>query len=192
MAIYLEPQEVIADLENFNSVLIISCPICPQMSLAMQQKRPFLEFFKHGLKTEAFEDYIKSIREPLEQRGIRTGVYTTFAPSPLMCLWTEGQRSRFLKRAKDYEAVLVLGCHSAAYTVEDALKDTDCKVFQGMRMKGLTNATMRFEFPLKVKLEMHPLRKEHKIRRRENFVGAERESEKDDSSVSSLKTTGSK
>ena len=170
MPIYLEPQEVMADLENFNSVLIVSCPICPQMSLAMQKQKPFLEFFKHGLKTEVFENYIKSIREPLEQRGIRTGVYTTLAPSPLMCLWTEGQRSRLLKRAKDYEAVLVVGCHSATDTVEQALKDTDCQVFQGMRMKGLANATMKFEFPLKVKLEMHPLRKENKLRRHEDPI----------------------
>ena len=135
----------------------------------MQTKTPFLEFFKHGFKTEAFENYIKSIRESLEPQGIRTEVYTAFAPSPMMCLWTEGQRRELLKRAKGYEAVLVLGCPSATFTVEDALKYTDCKVLQGMRMKGLTNATMKFEFPkfdfpLKVNLEMNPLRTEDKRR----------------------------
>lgn len=174
MAIHLEPRDVIAELEGFKSVLIVSCPMCPQMSLAIQKEKPFIEFFKHGLKTEAFEDYIKSIREPLEQRGIQTGVFTTRLPSPLMCLWTKGQRRRLLKYAKDYEAVLVLGCHSATYTVQDALKDTDCKVFQGMRMKGLTNATMEIEFPMKVNLEMRPLHKENKISQKESSVREKR------------------
>ena len=119
---------------------------------------------------------MKSIRESLEQRGVRTGVYTTRLPSPLMCLWTEGQRNRLLKCAKDYEAVLVLGCISATNTVKDALKAIDCQVFQGMRMKGISNATMKFELPLTVKLEKHPLHREGRTRQRDDSVGAVRES----------------
>lgn len=175
MPIYLEPRNVIADLENFKSVLIVSCPICPPMSLAMQKKKPFIEFFKHGLKTEVFENYVKSIREPLEQRGIRTDVYTTRMPSPLMCLWTKGQRSRLLKLAKDYEAVVVLGCNSATDTVKDALKDADCQVFQAMRMKGIANATMKFQFPMNITLEKKPLREKRKVFRQENHVSAAKE-----------------
>lgn len=177
MPIYLEPRNVIPDLENFKSILIVSCPICPPMSLAMQKKKPFIEFFKHGLKTEAFEDYIRSIREPLEQRGIRTDVYTTRVPSPLMCLWTKGQRSRLLKLAKDYEAVVVLGCNSATDTVKEALKDADCQVFQAMQMKGIANATMKFQFPMNINLEKKPLRKKGKDCQLENPVGAAKENE---------------
>jgi len=159
MPVYLEPRDVSADLDNFNSVLIASCPICPPMCLSMQKKKPFIVVFKNGLKTEAFEDYIKSIRVPLEQRGVRTGVYTMHIPSPMMCLWTEGQHNRFLKRAKGYEAVLVLGCDSATYTAKDALKDTDCQVIQAMRMIAIANATVKFRFPMTVELELHPLPK---------------------------------
>ena len=141
------------------------------------EKKPFIEFFKHGLKTEAFEDYIKSIREPLEQHGIKTDVYTTRVPSPLMCLWTKGQRSRLLKLAKDYEAVVVLGCNSATDTVKEALKDADCQVFQAMRMKGIANAAMKFQFPMNINLEKNPLRKKRKVCRQKNLVGAAKESE---------------
>ena len=179
MSIYLEPRNIIADLEDFKSVLIVSCPICPQISLAMQQKTPLFNFFKYGLKVPAFEDYIRSIRGSLEERGIRTGLYTGFMPSPLMCLWTEGQRQDLVKHARGYDAVLVLGCHSATYTVEEALKGTDCKVLQGMRMKGLTNATMKFEFPLQVNLEMHSLKKEDKRRRSEVPTTAASETEEE-------------
>jgi hypothetical protein len=70
-----------------------------------------------------------------------------------MCLWTKGQRNRLLKRARDYEAVLVMGCESARYTVEQALKNTDCKVILAMRLTGITNAAVKFQFPLTVKLE---------------------------------------
>ena len=155
MPVHLEPLDVSADLENFRSVLIVSCPVCPPMCVAMQQKSPFIEFFKRGLKTAAFEDYIQSIREPLEQNGVRTGAYSIHIPTPMMCLWTNWQRSHFLKRARDYEAVVVLGCDSATYTVQDVLKNTDCRVIQGMRMIGTTNATLKFRLPLTIELEMH-------------------------------------
>jgi len=153
--VHLEPLDVSANLQDFQSVLIVSCPVCPPMCLAMQTNTPFIELFKTGLKTRAFEDYIQSIRKPLEQRGARTGAYSIHVPTPMMCLWTEWQRSRFLKRARDYEAVLVLGCDSATYTVQQALKNTDCQVITGMQMVGTTNATLKVRFPLTVELHMH-------------------------------------
>ena len=155
MPVHLEPLDVATSLENFRSVLIVSCPVCPPMCVAMQQNSPFIEFFKRGLKTGAFEDYIQSIRKPLEQRSIRTGAYSIHLPTPMMCLWTEWQRSRFLKRARDYEAVLVLGCDSATYTAQEVLKNTDCQVIPGMQMIGTTNATLKVRFPLTVELHIN-------------------------------------
>jgi len=152
MPLHLEPVDVSADLEKFSSVLIVSCPVCPPVSLATQKNSPVIEFFKTGLKTRAFEDYIKAIRTPLDLRGVRTGVFSMYMPCPAMCLWTEGQRSRFLKRARGYEAVLVLGCESATYTAKDALKNIDCQVIQAMRMTGITNAALKFRFPMTVDL----------------------------------------
>jgi len=115
MPLHLEPLDVSVDLENYKSVLIVTCPICPPVSLATEKDSPFIEFFKSGIKTRAYEDFIQAIREPLEQRGVQTGALTIYAPCPAMCLWTKGQRNRLLKRARDYEAVLVMGCESARY-----------------------------------------------------------------------------
>ncbi len=153
MPINLQPTDVSGDLENVSSVLIVLCPVCPQFSLAMQTESPWIEFFKNGLKTRALEDYIKEIREPLEKRGVRTGVFTMRVPLPMMCLWTKGQRKRLLRRAKDYEAVVVLGCDSAAFTAQQVLKNTECRVILGMHMVGITNATVTHRFPLKFELE---------------------------------------
>lgn len=153
MPLHLEPLDVSTEFEHFHSVLIAACPICPPMSLAMQTGSPFIEFFKRGVKTRAFEDYIKEVRERLECRGIRTGSYTAYLPCPTMCLWTKGQRRRFLKHAKAYEAVLVMGCDSAMQTAEDTLADTDCQVVQAMKVNGVTNATLKFRFPMTLELQ---------------------------------------
>lgn len=152
MPINLEPVDISADLSNAESVLVVYCPVCPQFSLAMQADSPWLECLKNGLKTAALENHIRTIIEPLENRGIRTGVFTMRAPLPTMCLWTKGQRKRLLKRAQSFEVVVVLGCDSAAFTAEQVLRDTDCHVILGMRMVGITNATVTHRFPLTFEL----------------------------------------
>ena len=153
MPIHLEPIDVSAELQDVGSVLIVACPICPPMSLAMQEQSPVIELFKRGIKTGAFEDFIREIREPLERRGVRTGVFRTYLPCPTMCLWTKGQRRRFLKHARDYEAVLVLGCDSSTRTAESTLAGLDVRVFQAMHATGIANATLRYRFPMTLDLQ---------------------------------------
>ena len=153
MPLHLEPLDVSDDLEKYGSVLIVSCPICPPVSLATDQGSPFIQFFKSGVKTPAYEDFIHETRDSLEQRGVKTGVFTTYAPCPAMCLWTKGQRNRLRRRARSYEAVLVMGCESARQIAEQALNDTDCKVILGMQLVGITNATVNFRFPLTIDFE---------------------------------------
>ena len=157
MPIYLKPRDVTADLDGVSSVLIVSCPICPPMCISMQNKEPFIELLKHGLKTQAFEDHIASIRHHLEQRGLHTGVFTMRLPIPMMCLWSDRQRSRLRRRAKNYDAVIVLGCNSATYTAEDAVKENGCRVSQAMQVETITNAKARFRFPLTVELDWNPM-----------------------------------
>lgn len=152
MPINLQPIDIFDSLSEVHSVLIVYCPICPQISLAMQTESPWLELFKTGFTTAALEDRIREIRKPLETRGVRTDVFTMRLPIPMMCLWTEGQRRRLQDRAEGYEAVVVLGCDSAAYTAQQVLKNTDCQVILGMRMMGITNATVTHTFPLKFDL----------------------------------------
>ena len=155
MPINLTPRDVSRQLADVNSVLIASCPVCPPMCLAMQKKAPFIELFKHGVKTAAFEDHIESVRKPLTERGVRTAEFSIHTPTPMMCLWTEGQRKRLLKRARDYDATLVLACDSGTASAKDALKDTDCRVVQGMDMNGVINATTTIRFPLTIRMEPH-------------------------------------
>lgn len=153
MPLHLEPLDVSVELEKYKSILIVSCPVCPPVSLATNRNSPFKEFFKHGIKTGAYEDHLNEVRDSLEQRGTKTGLFTSYMPCAAMCLWTTGQRNRLLKRAQNYDAALVMGCESARYTVEEALKDTACEVVLAMQLVGITNASLKFQFPLTVKLE---------------------------------------
>jgi len=153
MPLHLEPLDVSADLEDARSVLVVPCPICPPISLAIRKESPLIELLKGGLKTGAFEDYIDELREPLERQGVRTGTFSTYMPCPTMCLWTKGQRSRLKKRAAGHDIVLVLGCDSAVRTAQQAVEGTRCRVVQGMETTGLTNARLRVRFPVTVALE---------------------------------------
>jgi hypothetical protein len=185
MPILLEPRDFMPDVENFKSVLIVSCPMCPPMNLAMQTETPFIELYKHGIKTPAYEEYIQSIRDSLEERGIRTDVFTTRLPTPLMCVWTEGQRKRLLKHAEGFDAALVMGCSSAVRTAEDALKEVDCPVFRGMRMKGIANAKLEITPPMTVNIKRTPSHKEG------DFKPCEQPCEADLDAASETKTVGS-
>jgi hypothetical protein len=52
-------------------------------------------------------------------------------------MWSERRRNKLQRRARDFEAVLVLGCDSATETVSTAIQSSDCKVIEGMEACGL-------------------------------------------------------
>ena len=153
MPLHMEPLEVSVDPRTVASVLIVSCPVCPPVSLAIRRSSPLIELLQTGLRTGAFEAYVDELREPLERIGVRTDVYTRYTPFPTMCLWTNGQRLKLRRRAAEHDLVLVLGCASATRTVEEALEGTECRVVQAMRADGLTNAKLRYRFPATLLLE---------------------------------------
>lgn len=153
MPLHLEPLNLYDKLQHYSSVLLVSCPVCPPISLATDKQMPFMEFFKHGIKTPAYENFLGEVRKRLEQGGVKTGVFTSYLPSAATCLWTAGQRNRLLKRAGEFDAALVMGCESARHTVEETLKDTNCDVLLAMQLVGVTNANLKFEFPLTIRLD---------------------------------------
>ena len=153
MPLLLEPVDVVDQLGDARSVLIASCPICPAFSLAMTEATPLFGIDSGVPRLMALKDHVTGLAQALETRGIRTDTFTIYAPLPMMCLWTEGQRNRLVKRARTFDVVLVLGCDSAAYTVKRALEDSRVRVIQAMRMIGITNAAVGYEAPMKLVLE---------------------------------------
>ena len=153
MPLHLESLDLSDRLKSYKSVLLVSCPVCPPASLASDNDSLLIEFFKHGIKTPAYEEHLKELRKSMEAKGIRTGVFTSYLPCPTTCMWTAGQRNRLRKRAMNYDAALVMGCESAQCTVEETLKSTKCDAILGMRLVGITNAKLKLKFPLNIKLD---------------------------------------
>ena len=145
MPLYLEDIDVTPEIEEARSVLIVPCRMCPATSLSVRNKTPFFEIFKTFFRTPALEQYIKALQSRLEELGKNTGVY--FSHQFLTCAWTLRERNKLLRRAEGYDAAIVLGCDSAAETARDALKSTDCKVLQGMKVTGIVNVKVKFHLP---------------------------------------------
>jgi len=150
MPLHLEPSDFAANLQDAHAVLIVCCPICPPVSLAAADNSAFIDLFKGGLKTPAFESYVRGIRRFLGEHGIRSDVYSIRVPCPAMCLWTKGQRRRLRKHAISYDTVLVLGCESARLSAEQALKNDQRRIVLGMQTTGITNATVSMQSPLRI------------------------------------------
>ena len=151
MPLYLNDLDVVPEIEGAKSVLIVPCRMCPATSLSLRNNKPFFEFFKSLFRSPALDEYIKTLQSGLEDRGINTGVY--FSHQFLTCAWTSGERKKLLKRAKGFDAAIVLGCNSATESVRDALQSTDCKVIQGMTVAGIVNVKVKLRFPGILSLE---------------------------------------
>ena len=158
MPIYLKEVDVIPEVAKYQSALIVICRFCPAASLAMRKDKPYIELFRRFLNTEAYEEIINKMRFRLEQEGLKTNVFRgNLLPMPLnfiICFWTSGQREKLLKKAQQYEAIVVMGCEAAYQNVCDILESTDCKIFLGMESEGIFDAVPKFRLPFNISLEL--------------------------------------
>lgn len=159
MPFYLKEANIVPEVENFQSVLIVLCRFCPAASMAATKQQPYIELFRRFLNTESYEQLISNMQSRLEKEGVKTDVFKgNLLPMPLnfiICLWTSGQREKFVKHASQYEAVVVMGCEPIYRTVCDMLATTDCQVFQGMETEGILDAIPRFNLPFNISLELN-------------------------------------
>ena len=114
----------------------------------------FIKLFSSFLKSAPFDHHIKELQSRLKEQGVTTKVFKSSLPHQFfLCMWTSGRREKLRKYAKDYEAMIVLGCDSATETVRDSVKSTDCKVIQGMEVVGFMNAKLKFYLPCNISFE---------------------------------------
>ncbi len=154
MPIHFNEIDVLPEVAGLHSVLMVPCYMCPAVTVAVQENKPFIRLFRHFLKSEPFEQYINILQSRLRERGLKTGVFRSIPSHQwFMCMWTSGKRKKLQKCAEQYDAVIVLGCDSATETVRDAVKSTGCKVIEGMKVAGIMNAQIRFHLPGNVSFE---------------------------------------
>ncbi len=156
MPVYLKEIDEYPELESFKSVLIIPCRFCPAASMAVRTNRPYFEVLRKFLKTAPYEELIETIKSNLEEKGVKADVFKSYWPHQfVVCMWTIRRRKKLLKRARQYDALVVLGCEAAVDTIQDAVKQTSCKVFQGMRSEGIMSIQPQFHLPCNISLELN-------------------------------------
>ena len=154
MPIHFNDLDVISEAAGLKSALIVPCNMCPAVTVAVREKKSFMQLFRSLLKSLPFEQYIRELQSRLSEQGVVTKVFrSNLYHQWFMCMWTSAQRKKLQEAVKLYEAVIVLGCDSATETVSDAVRSKDCKVIEGMEVTGIMNATLRFHLPCNVSFD---------------------------------------
>lgn len=148
MPIHFDDLDVLSEVSGLRSALIVPCNMCPAFTIAIREKKPFLQLFRSFLKSAPFDRYLKSLQSRLKEKGVDTEIFrSNFIHQWFMCMWSSGHRKKLQRSAKSYDAVIVLGCDSATQTVRDLVNPTEVKVIEGMKVSGIMNAELRFHLP---------------------------------------------
>ena len=154
MPIHFEDCDIRSDVTGLRSALIVPCHMCPAVTVAVRDGKPFLRLFRSLLKSAPFERYLDDLRNRLSEIGVGTEVFRSrLWHQWFLCMWTARQREKLRDSAARHEAVIVLGCESATETVRGTVASNDCRVIEGMRVSGVMNAKLRFRAPDKITFE---------------------------------------
>jgi len=149
-----------AAYEQYESVLIVPCRFCPAASAAVKNNEPYFEIFRRFLKTGSYERFIKSLKSNLGQKGVKADVFKSrWLHQFVLCMWTSRRREALKKRAKSYDALVVLGCEAAVQTVRDSIKPNACEVLQGVETEGIMSVKPRLSLPCNLSLEPQSISK---------------------------------
>jgi len=103
MPIYLNDLEVVSEVTGLSSALIVPCNMCPAVTLAVKEQKPFVQFFRSLLKSAPFEQHITVLQSRLREVVVNTTVFKSNLPNQFfLCMWTLGRRKKLRRCAKDY------------------------------------------------------------------------------------------
>jgi hypothetical protein len=154
MPIHFTELSVASDVAGLKSALIVPCNLCPAVTVAVREKKPFMQFFKSFFRSAPFEAYINALQSQLAELGVSTTVFRSrLYHQWFLCMWTAARRDKLRKHARPYDAVVVLGCDSATETVRDAVESCDCRIIEGMEVAGIMNAQLSFQLPCNLTFE---------------------------------------
>jgi hypothetical protein len=147
MPIHFEDLDVESEVAGLGSALIVPCNLCPAVTVATRQNRPFLRFWRSPVKSAPFEEYIEAMQSRLAEKGVPSKVFQSRVYHQwFMCMWTSRRRAKLAREAKDFAAVIVLGCDSATETVRAVVPES-VKVIEGMSTAGIMNGRIGVRFP---------------------------------------------
>lgn len=154
MPIHFDDLDVVSEVKEASSVLIIPCYMCPAVTVAVREGRPFIQFFSNFLTSPPFEKYLKKLQSDLGRKGVASKVFKSrFIHQWFLCMWSSGCREKLKRQLDGYDSVVVLGCESANETVRSLIKNDACKIIQGMEVTGFMNAKMKIRWSGNISFE---------------------------------------
>lgn len=155
MPFYLKDRDFSLEIIGAQSALIVPCRFCPAASLAIRERKPYLELSLKFFRSPAFDAYIQALKSGLEKEGIRIGVYENKSPGQyVVCMWDAKRRKDLARYAGGYDALIVLGCGAAVEVARQCSNSSNCRIIPGMEAEGIMNVIPTFQFPFKISLEM--------------------------------------
>jgi hypothetical protein len=136
---------------NYKSVLIVPCNVCPKMCLSAEKKKPLINLFGSS-KDDCFSEYLNQIRKLLEDKKIYTGLFRIPPTSPMMCLWPMSVRNRLRSESNKYDAIGVIGCESAVATVAGAVDKSAEDIIMITESLGIANFITEIHYPFRIDL----------------------------------------
>ena len=98
------------------------------------------------------------MKSELEKKGVKADVFRSRIPHQfVVCMWTRRRRKQLMRRAKNYDAVVVLGCEAAVQTILDSVDSASFQVVQGMRTEGIMSILPRFKWPDSITLQLNSI-----------------------------------
>jgi hypothetical protein len=158
MPFHFKPIKDVSEFAVHKSALIVPCRFCPAASAAVRTQTPYIELFRNFLKTESYEKQIENLKSELINRGVRVGIFKSkWIHQFVLCMWTSRRRKALARYAREYDALIVLGCEAAVRTVNDSVKSTHCRILQGIETEGVMSIMPRVKLPCTLSLELESL-----------------------------------
>ncbi len=75
MPIHFNDVDVVSKVAGLSSALIVPCNMCPAVTVAVRERKLFMQFFRSFLKSAPFEEYIRALQSRLKEKGVSTEVF---------------------------------------------------------------------------------------------------------------------
>jgi len=70
MPIHFNDLDIIKEVAGLSSALIVPCYMCPAVTVAVREKKPFIRFFRNFLKSAPFDQYMTTLQSQLKEHGL--------------------------------------------------------------------------------------------------------------------------
>jgi hypothetical protein len=100
MPIHLDEPDVIPEVCGKKSALIVPCNMCPAVTVAVNEGRPFMQLSRSVRKSLPWEQELKAPKPRLTVEGVKADVFrSNLYHQWFVCMWTSGRRKKLQRAA---------------------------------------------------------------------------------------------